>query len=77
MIRAEATACAIKASDANMFCYQAWDVPCRTQTPFCGNACMHLQPLVTAELAPGATGVATVRIGLREGDWNGPAAFPA
>jgi hypothetical protein len=66
---ADATACAAKAPGKDLLFYQAWDVPCRRQAPFWGNACVHLQPVLAKELPPGRTVTIRGRIGIFEGDW--------
>lgn len=68
---ADASACAAKAPGKNLLFYQAWNVPCRRQGPFMGNACMHLQPFLAAELPPHESVAIRGRVGLFEGDWAG------
>jgi hypothetical protein len=67
---ADTSACAAKAPDKDLFLFQAWEAPCHRQAPFAGNACTHLQPVVTAALPPGKTVELRGRIGLFAGDWD-------
>jgi len=46
-------ACAVQSIDGRSLLFQAWDAPCFYLTPFHGNACMHLLPLVAKQLAGG------------------------
>ena len=51
-----ATACAVHPhGDESSWFFQAWDHPGHTCTPFPGNACMHLHPVIADRLEPGAS----------------------
>ena len=49
----EVHACAVASDDGSVLFFQAWEAPCRWVSPFPGNACMHLWPLVAPALGPG------------------------
>ncbi|MBI4586410.1 MAG: hypothetical protein HY717_20565 [Planctomycetes bacterium] len=51
-------ACAVPSLDGKRFFYQAWAAKrSRHQSPFSGNACMHLRPQVAERLEPGELAV--------------------
>ena len=52
-------ACAVPSLDGKFLFYQLWDTPSKHQSPFHGNACMHLRPFVASVLEPGQS--ATIR----------------
>ncbi len=65
---ADAIACAVESADGRWQFYQAWDKPSRYETPCPGNACMHLQPLVAEQLAPGSSVTLRGEVGLFAGN---------
>lgn len=61
-------ACAIPSLDGKRFAYMAWRARrSRHQSPFSGNACMHLRPQVAASLAPGESATLFGAAGIFEG----------
>lgn len=66
----EAIGCAVDSADGGCFFYQAWDTPCRWCTPCPGNACMHLEPIITERLLPEKRASIHGRIGLFYGTRN-------
>lgn len=66
----EAFACAAQSHDGRKLFFQAWDVPCYYAAPFCGNACMHLHPLVAEVLESGASATIHGHVGIFEGGWE-------
>ncbi len=67
--------CAVISSDKEKFFYQVWKTEhSRHQSPFAGNACMHLVPQVAKELPPGKTATIEGKAGFYEGTWEGLAA---
>jgi len=68
----EARACAVESQDGTKVFYQAWNAPCQYWSPFPGNACTHLLPLVAASLEPGEVARVRGRVGVFSGsrtDW--------
>ncbi len=65
--RADATACALGSIDGKTTFYQSWKAQCYYCTPCPGNACMHLEPLVTGTLAQGGQSTISGEIGMHEG----------
>lgn len=63
----EAVACAVESPDGGCFFFHAWDTRCRWCTPCPGNACMHLEPMMTERLLPGEHASIHGRIGLYYG----------
>lgn len=63
----DAYACAVDSADGEKLFYQAWDVPCQYWSPFPGNACTHLVPLVASSLEPGQTAEIKGAVGVYHG----------
>jgi len=63
--------CAVISSDGEKLFYQVWKTEhSRHQSPFAGNACMHLIPQVAEELPPGKTATIEGKAGIFEGSWE-------
>lgn len=61
-------ACAIPSLDGKRFAYMVWRARrSRHQSPFSGNACMHLRPQAAPSLAPGETATLFGEAGIFEG----------
>jgi len=63
--------CAVASLDAKKLFYQVWRADrSRHQSPFAGNACMHLKPQICKELAPGRTATIQGKAGIFQGTWD-------
>ncbi len=65
---ANARACALQSPDGGVFFFQAWASPCRYRQPFPGNACMHLEPFVSANVEPSSSASIRGLVGMHYGD---------
>lgn len=65
---ADAKAYAVQSPDGQVYFFQAWDAPCRYCLPCPGNACMHLQPLITSVLKQSESATIHGLIGIHSGD---------
>jgi hypothetical protein len=68
-ITGDTVAYAVQSLDGKSLLYQSWDHPCQHETPCPGNACMHLDVLVSECLEPGEKAVIVGRCGLFKGTW--------
>lgn len=67
--------CAVMSVDGKKLFYQVWKAGhSQHQSPFAGNACMHLRPQIAEELAPGMTATIEGTAGIFEGTWEQMAA---
>ncbi len=63
--------CAVMSTNGKKLFYMLWDTDyAQYQTPFAGNACMHLLPLIAKELKPGKTATIEGKVGIFEGTWD-------
>lgn len=63
--------CAVMSANGEELFYQIWDTGhSRYQTPFAGNACMHLIPQVSKKLLPGETVTIEGMAGIFRGGWE-------
>ena len=63
--------CAVSSSDGRKLFYQVWRTDhSRHQSPFAGNACMHLRPQVAEEIPPGKEAAVEGKAGIFEGTWE-------
>ena len=63
--------CAVMSTDEKKLFYQVWKTGhSRHQSPFAGNACMHLIPQIAKELPPGKTATIEGKAGIFEGTWE-------
>ena len=61
----------VMSTDGKKFFYQVWNAKhSRYQSPFAGNACMHLLPQVAEELLPGETATIEGMAGIFVGSWE-------
>ena len=66
--RPDAMACAVGSLDGESWFFQAWSSNCDWQTPCPGNCCMHLCPVVAAEIASGGRAEVHGIVGIHSGD---------
>jgi hypothetical protein len=63
--------CAVISTDGSKYFYQVWKTDhARFQTPFAGNACMHLIPQVAKKLSPGEIAMIEGMAGIFKGSWE-------
>ena len=63
-----AYACALQSQNGKKLFYQAWSAPCQHWSPFPGNACTHLLPMVASQLEPEQTARITGMVGVFSGN---------
>ena len=67
--------CAVMSQDGKKLFYQVWRAErSHHQSPFAGNACMHLKPQIAKTLAPGQVATIQGKAGIFEGTWEQMAA---
>lgn len=63
--------CAVMSVDGKKLFYQIWRTDrSHHQSPFAGNACMHLKPQIAKTLAPGQAATIEGKAGIFQGTWN-------